>query len=174
MVPVSGIGVQSYGPTEKAASASPVSDFIAAFAPSGGPSNGGNSLGNYGDLAASLFGMYNANKQRKQLREQQSQLQSLFSPNSPYAQQMRQRVERKDAAAGRRSQYGPREAQLAAMLAERQAATMPQQQAYTNAIGGYDNAMVNAGLRGMGQLYSQRQPIANDLDSLYRMFQGGN
>lgn len=134
---------------------SPVNAFLQSMGVSVG---GGKGLGNIGDMAGSLFGMYNANKQKKKLQEQQSQLQSLFSPNSPYAQQMRQRVERKDAAAGRRSQYGPREAQLAAILADRQAQTMPQQQTYANAIGGYDNAMVNNLLKGSGSLMNMYRP----------------
>lgn len=148
---------QSAGPS------SSVSDFIASI-------TGGGGLGNYGDLAASAFGMYNANRQRKKLQEQQSNLQNLFSPNSPYAQMARQKMERQDAAGGRRSQYGNREVQLAALLADRQAQTMPQQQKYADAIGGYDNMMVNAGLRGAGQLYNmykpQQQPRAFGLSGI--------
>jgi hypothetical protein len=121
--------------------------------------------GGYGDLAASVFGAYNAFNQRKQLRGQQRQLQELFSPNSPYAQQMRQRIERKDAAAGRRSQYGPREAQLAAMLSERQAATFPQQMQYQKGIGGLENMFVNNLLRGGQQAYKQAPRMGNDMEN---------
>lgn len=138
-------------------SSNPVQQFISSFSGGGGGQGGGN----YGDLAAGLFGMYNANKQRKRLKEQSDSLNSLFSPNSPYAQQMRQRLERRDAAAGRRSQYGPREAQLAALLADRQAQTMPQQEKYAQGIGGYENAMANIGLRGASSLYDMyRRPSA--------------
>lgn len=45
-------------------------------------------------------------------------LNALSDPNSPYMQMARQRIERSDAAAGRRSQVGEREVQLAAMLAD--------------------------------------------------------
>lgn len=55
------------------------------------------------------------------LQSQMSSLAGMYSPNSPYAQQLRQTLERKDAAAGRRSQYGPREVQLMAALADKQA-----------------------------------------------------
>ena len=44
--------------------------------------------------------------------------QAQFGPDSPYAQQLRQQLERRDAQAGRRSQYGPREVELQAKLAE--------------------------------------------------------
>lgn len=62
--------------------------------------------------------LYMGMRQDKDLKGQANQLQSLFSGDSPYAQQMRQRLERKDAAAGRRSQAGTREVELAARLAE--------------------------------------------------------
>lgn len=51
-------------------------------------------------------------------------LQQLYSPNSAYAQQARKAMERRDAARGRNSQYGPRETQLAALLADKQAQVM--------------------------------------------------
>jgi hypothetical protein len=53
--------------------------------------------------------------------QQIQNLGSMYGPNSPYAQQLRQQLERKDAAAGRRSQYGPREVQLQAALADKAA-----------------------------------------------------
>lgn len=173
--PATGMRMQpmSVSSSSGAPQGGPVSDFISAYTGGGGKSSG-NSLGNYGDMAASMFGMYNARKQKKALQEQQSQLQNLFSPNSPYAQMARQRMERQDAAGGRRSQYGNRETQLAALLADKQASTMPQQERYAQGIGGQQNAMVNAGLRGAGQLYNNRGAIGNDIDSLLRMFQGGN
>jgi hypothetical protein len=45
-------------------------------------------------------------------------LSALSDPNSPYMQMARQAIERKDAAAGRRSQWGEREVQLAATLSD--------------------------------------------------------
>jgi hypothetical protein len=77
-----------------------------------------------GDLMGGLAGLYMGNRSQKQYDGAMGDLNSIFSPNSVYAQQLRQNLERKDAAAGRRSQYGPREAQLMAALAERQAQTM--------------------------------------------------
>jgi hypothetical protein len=149
----------------------PVQQFLQAF--TSGGANGQGIQGNYGDMAAGLFGMYNANKQRKRMRQQSDSLASLFTPNSPYAQMARQKMERKDAAAGRRSQYGPRETQLAALLADRQAQTMPQQQKYADAIGGYDNMVVRNGLNIGQGLYKNRSNYDNDLSILMNLFKGG-
>ena len=52
-------------------------------------------------------------------------LQGLYSQNSPYAQQMRQSLQRRDAAGGRRSQYGPREVELQAKLAQMASSQIP-------------------------------------------------
>lgn len=84
----------------------------------------GDSLGNA--LVRGGMGMYAANQAKKDLGGQIGQLQSLFSGNSPYAQQLQQQLARKDAAAGRRSQYGPREVELQARLAELNSRNAPQ------------------------------------------------
>lgn len=83
------------------------------------------------DYLTPLLELYASRQQNKQLNDnynelqnqQQQQLQalnSLYSPNSPYAQVMRQQLDRRDAASGRRSQYGPREVELQAKLAAQQ------------------------------------------------------
>lgn len=105
-------------------------------------------------------GLYNAYQQSKQANklagqagQQISSLQNMFGPNSPYAQQLQQQLARKDAAAGRRSQYGPREVQLQAALAEQNARLAPslgslyqQQATLQNQAGAYRNALGNVGL----------------------------
>lgn len=50
-------------------------------------------------------------------QQQIESLSNMYGPNSPYALQLRQALARKDAAAGRNSQYGPREVELQARLA---------------------------------------------------------
>lgn len=95
-----------------------------------GTSEGGAGF-NLEGLATGLGSMWAASQADKGLSSAQAgnealqaQLQSLatmYGPNSPYAAQLRQTLERKDAAAGRRSQYGPREVQLMAALADKQA-----------------------------------------------------
>jgi hypothetical protein len=150
---------------------SPVADFISSFV--GGGGGGKSGTGNYGNMAASLFGLHNAYQQKKRLKGQVNQLNSLFAPNSPYAQQMRQRMERKDAAAGRRSQYGPREAQLMAQMAEMNSRNAPMINQMSNAMGGLDNSMVNNGLQLGNQLYRNAPQMGRDLGSLWNMFSGG-
>lgn len=69
---------------------------------------------------------------QNQMNDQVRRLSDLYSSNSPYAQQLRQELERKDAASGRRSQYGQRETQLQAMLAEKQAGLAPMKDILTS------------------------------------------
>lgn len=84
---------------------------------------------NFGNaLARAGMGMYAANQAKKDIGGQIGQLQSLFSGDSPYAQQLQQQLARKDAAAGRRSQYGTRGVELAARLAELNSRNAPQLQ----------------------------------------------
>lgn len=69
-------------------------------------------------------------------------LAGMFGPNSAAAQQLRQTLERKDAAAGRRSQYGPREVELLANLTRLQAQAEPSYMAqYINADAQYNQAL---------------------------------
>lgn len=82
------------------------------------------------DLATGLGGIYGNYQAAKQagansgaLSGQINNLSSMYGPNSAYAAQLRQTLARKDAAAGRNSQYGPREAQLQALLADKAAST---------------------------------------------------
>jgi hypothetical protein len=140
-------GTNSVSPS----SSSAVDSFINAI--SGG---GGNrlSMGNIGDFAAQAMGMYDNNRQRRRAKEQAAGLANLYSPNSPYAQSMRQQLERKDAAAGRRSQYGPREAELAARLTDSQARMAPTLNSLYNQENQARTNMYRDGLRLGRGLYS--------------------
>lgn len=95
------------------------------------PQTGGGGTGvNRGDLLAAGLGalgsIYVNNRARKDAQSNVTDLGSMFGPDSAYAQQLRQQLERRDAAAGRRSQYGPREVELQARLAELAARSAPQ------------------------------------------------
>lgn len=68
--------------------------------------------------ASSLAGLYSSNKQNKNLSSLASSMASMYKPGSSYEQQLRKELERRDAMAGRRSQYGPRSVELQARLAE--------------------------------------------------------
>jgi hypothetical protein len=81
----------------------------------------------FGGALANIADIYSANRASRDVKSNianlesntpQVSLESLYGPNSPYAAQLRQQLERKDAASGRRSQYGPREVELQARLAE--------------------------------------------------------
>jgi hypothetical protein len=63
------------------------------------------------------MGLYGLYQQYAGANKQANSLSSMFGPNSAYATQLRQQLNRRDAAAGRRSQYGPREVELQAKLA---------------------------------------------------------
>lgn len=86
----------------------------------------GNYLGNNaGELAKMLFGMYNNRKQQGALQNQINGLQGLYAQNSPYAQQLRAKLQATAAAQGKRSNMDSRETQLQAMLADRAAQMAP-------------------------------------------------
>lgn len=99
---------------------------------------GGEGGGGFNQAAKGLADIYSTEMQRRtqrditrqqQLASQQSNdfinnqinaVDNMYGQNSAYANQMRQELERKDAAAGRRSQYGGREVELQAKLAAQQ------------------------------------------------------
>lgn len=77
-------------------------------------------------------------------------LTALSDPNSAYMQNARQAIERKDAAAGRNSQWGDRETQLAGTLAQYVSQYAPGLQ---NSITGARN-QINQNNQGLASLYS--------------------
>lgn len=100
-------------------------DISAANAATSDPSN---SAGfDWGQLGTGLAGWYQGRQAGNAYGGAVNDINNMYSPNSPYAQQMRQALARKDAASGRRSQYGNREIELAAALtnARTQALTSP-------------------------------------------------
>lgn len=99
----------------------------------GAPGTPGQSQGNsntfdVNSILSGLSGLYSSHQANKALGANQdaisgqiSSLSNMYGPDSPYAKQLRQTLERQDAKAGRNSQYGPREAQLQALLADKAA-----------------------------------------------------
>lgn len=100
----------------------------------------------------------------------QTQLGEMFGPNSALAQQMRQQIERKDAAAGRRSQYGPREAQLAAEMAKLQASAAP---ALLNAQSNLATAQGSSAKDALAISQAQRNKENATLSMLFELGQKG-
>lgn len=131
-----------------------ISNLVKGAIGGGSGSGGISTIGNLG----SLFTNYN---QYKQTGDLMNQIKNIYSPDSPYAKYMEEQLGRKDAAAGRNSQYGPRLAQLMGILGEGQARSLSglfnpimQQQ------GGL-NGMVGAGSRlltgsGLGDWITQQ------------------
>lgn len=95
-------------------------------------------------------------------------LNALSDPNSPYMQMARQAIERKDAASGRRSQWGDREVQLAAQLADYVGKYSPgMQSSITNA-----RNQINQNNMGLASIFStMNNPNANGQSSLAQMLQ---
>lgn len=154
---------------------------------SGVPGQGTDGLGGgmIGDVAQGLAGLYMGNRATGQYNQTLGNLNNIFSPNGVYAQQLRQQLERRDAASGRRSQYGPREAQLMAALAEKQASTLSSP-GYANLMQQRGNAQ-NQGLntilalmaKNPGALAKAGRFVGNGIDSVMNggglgaLFNGG-
>lgn len=142
--------------------------------------NGGN--GNLGDILNLLgnvgMGLFDANKQgdaAKQmldwLNNHETKMDNYMKPDSPEWNQMWEAMSRKDAAAGRNSQYGPRTADFLANVAKAKADntrlfTTGNSRAYADALN--QNASKYAGLGG---LLGAGGGLGNLLNGL---FGGGN
>lgn len=106
-------GDKAYGATQS------WGDKLLSMLPSAGQvASGVKTGGTLMDLIRAGSGVYSSNQQQKQTGQLIDQTQGLFGQDSAYAQALRQKLERADAKAGRASQYGPREVQLQAKLAE--------------------------------------------------------
>jgi hypothetical protein len=80
--------------------------------PGGGGQQGQPGGFNLGNLLGALGQMYQANQYQNSL----DKLYGTLSDTGPYEAALRQELERRDAASGRRSQYGPREVELQAKM----------------------------------------------------------
>lgn len=67
---------------------------------------------NLGNLLGAISQMYQANQYQNSL----DKLYGTLSDTGPYEEALRQELERRDSASGRRSQYGPREVELQAKM----------------------------------------------------------
>lgn len=98
------------------------SGLTGLFSGSGGGGNGGFGLTDAMRLGSSFLGANRQNNASKDmlgwLNSQQGKIDNLYNPGSPEYNYLMQEMERKDAAAGRNSQYGPRSVDLAAKIAQ--------------------------------------------------------
>lgn len=121
-------------------------------------------------LGASLAGLYGGIQGARSAGSVANSLGNMFSQNSPYAQQLRQQLERKDAAAGRRSQVGTREVELQARLAGMANQAAPNQLAAQQQR--YQQYMTMANNLGkISQLYPQ---LVKGFSGLSSLFSGGS
>jgi len=113
-----------------------------------GTEGGGGFMGGINDsLMGLLPSIYGASTAGRSYNSQINNLNGLFSPNSAYAQEMKKQLERRDAAGGRRSQYGNREVELQAKLATLAAQQAPQIQSLTNQKNANRNLLIQTALR---------------------------
>jgi hypothetical protein len=93
-----------------------------------GGGGAGTGSGGTGNLLGDLFGAYTSYTQGKSAQDdwarQIKQIEDLYSPDSAYSKQMQEALSRKDAAAGRNSQYGDRAVELAAKLTDSKASAL--------------------------------------------------
>lgn len=113
---------------------------------------------NFGNVAEGLAGLYQGYQQRKQARDLQTM---MGMRRQAYEQQLRKNLMARDAAAGKRSDYGGRETQLMSSLAELDARNAPAMMGLSNMQLGGGLGMLQSGLRlggKMGWLDTGTQP----------------
>ena len=152
--------------------------------------NIGNFVGNnLGDIATTLYGIYNNRKQQRSIGDMMGGLQGLYGQNSPYATQLRNKLTAQAAQRGTRLNTGGREVQLQAALADRAAQSMPalfqMQQAkgqLQNSMGSNLLGMFNkmGGIQGLQNLFNPAQgsltgagslPAYRNMDDMYSQAQ---
>lgn len=111
---------------------------------------------------ASLF--YNQ-KANSQLKKQANNMN--LGQDSSYMKAMRQQLDRRDAAGGRRSQYGPREVELQAKLAEMNQRNAPTQFAIAQQRN-MNNARTLQDLIGFGKQSGAFDAIGSGLQGLFK------
>lgn len=107
-------------------------------------------------LASGLYDMYAknqmANAQMNQMNQMKAQINGMYAPGSPEYNLMKQEMERKDAAAGRNSQYGTRATELAGKLAGLKTNALIQAQTGQNNL---FNSSLNNKYSGLNSLFAQ-------------------
>lgn len=110
------------------------------------PGGGGNTGGGPSSLS-DLLNLYSQYQQHQQMGDVISQLSDMYGPNSPYAKDLQDNLQRRDSAAGRSSQYGPREVELQAKLASQHSQNLLALPSIYQNMGGNLNGMLGSGQR---------------------------
>jgi hypothetical protein len=101
-----------------------------------------------------------------------NQIQQIYSPTGPYAQQMQSNIARQYAAQGRNAEVGPQQVQLAALLANGQAQALGGAQ-YANAAQNTSGAnMLNGLFTTPGAMTGLGQVAGSAWNGLSNLFSG--
>lgn len=119
-------------------------------------------------LGSNLLDMYNTYQNKRRNQGQVDNLNSLYSQNSPYAQQLNKTLTRAYAASGRRSDIGGRQVELQAKLAEMNSRLAPELNTLNNQQGMYNNRFLKSGL----QFADQSGLLDRGFNSLAGLFGG--
>lgn len=129
---------------------------------------GGGGVSTLGNLG-SLFTNYNQYSQNKDLIDQ---IKGVYSPDGAYAKTLGEQLGRRDAQAGRNSQYGPRLTELMAKLGDSQVRALSglmgkdgplsQQQGGLNGMVGAGSRLFDSmgGMNALAKLF--QEPLTND------------
>jgi hypothetical protein len=120
-------------------------------------------------MIPTLAGLYAGYQGGRGIGKQIGSLSGMYGQGSPYAQALRQQLERRDAAAGRRSQYGPREVELQAQLARMASSNAPG----LAALYGQQNQNRAAMLKALMFGYDQMGGLSGIRGGLQDLFGGG-
>jgi hypothetical protein len=140
-------GVKPAIPT--GAGTNPYLDVIKQFALGGGSPAGNVSQGVR--LGSNLLSMYDTYQNKRRNQGMADNLNSLYSQDSPYAQQLNKTLTRAYAASGRRSDIGGRNVELQAKLAEMNGRLAPTLNQINNQQAGYNNRFLYSGLQALDQ-----------------------
>lgn len=133
-----------------------------------GSALGGGGVSTLGNLG-SLFTNYNQYSQNKDLIDQ---IKGVYSPDGAYAKTLGEQLGRRDAQAGRNSQYGPRLTELMAKLGDSQVRALSglmgkdgplsQQQGGLNGMVGAGSRLFDSmgGMNALAKLF--QEPLTND------------
>lgn len=105
-------------------------------------------------IGGSIADAIGARQAQKAIQNNINTLNDMYSAQSPYAEEMRRQLARKDAARGRRSQYGTREVQLANALTQQKASILNNPY-YLQQLGASSNSTLPYGsiARGLASLF---------------------
>lgn len=163
----SGVGTAGAGAAGATGLGSTIKTIADTVKTATGGTGGTNSLAG---LIPILAGLLDRNKQNNAsesmlnwLNTQQGKIDSLYAPGSAETNLLRQTLERKDAAAGRNSQYGPREVELAGKIAQIKADATAR---LTSGIAGNYSSALNQGASSNAGLLSALGATGNPITNL--------